>query len=64
MMIADDRTKALTLVNHKAFIKMISLKDQGERLLSIKLEKDQQDVLLLCRVEQNSKAFVYRANTS
>ena len=46
-MIADGLTKALTLANHKAFIEMIDLEDQGKRLASIKLEKDQQDVLLL-----------------
>lgn len=60
--IGDGQTKALTLVNHKAFIKMIDLENQRKRLVSIKLEKDQRDILLLCGAEYNSKAFGYRAN--
>ena len=63
-MIADGLTKALTPANHKAFIKMIGLEDQGERLASIKLEEDQRDVLLLRGAEQNSEAFGYGASTS
>lgn len=63
-MIVDGLTKALTSANHKVFIKIIDLKDQEERLAFIKLEEDQKDVLLLCKAEQNSKAFGYRANTS
>ena len=63
-MIADGLTKTLTPINHKIFIKIIGLKDQKERLISIKLEKDQSDVFLLYRTEQNSKAFGYGVNTS
>ena len=63
-MIADGLTKALTTANHKAFIEMIGLEDQGKRLASIKLEEDQRDVLLLRGAEQNSEAFGYGANTS
>ena len=43
---------------------MIGLEEQGERLISIKLEEDQRDVLLLRGAEQNSEAFEYRASTS
>lgn len=39
--IANGLTKALRLVNYKAFIEMISLKDQEKRLASIKFKKDQ-----------------------
>ena len=56
-MIADGLTKALTLANHKVFIKMIGLEDQIKCLASIKLKEDQRDVFLLCGAEQNSKAF-------
>ena len=63
-MIADGLTKALMLANHKAFIKMIVLEDQRERLASIKLEEDQRDVLLLFAAKQNSEAFGYKASMS
>ena len=63
-MIANGLTKALTSAKHKDFIEMICLEDQEKRLTSIKLQKDQQDVLLLYGAEQNSKAFEYGANMS
>lgn len=63
-MITDGLKKVLTLANHKTFIEMIGLKDQGKCLASIKLEENQQDILLLCKAKQNSKAFGYGANTS
>lgn len=47
-MIVDDLIKALTLVNYKTFIETIGLKNHGKCLVSIKLEKNQQDILLLC----------------
>ena len=46
-MIADGLTKALTSANHKAFIEITSLEDQGERLASIKMEEDKRDALQL-----------------
>ena len=63
-MIADGLTEAFMSANHKAFIEMIGLEDQEKRLASIKLEEDQRDVLLLCQVKQNSKAFRYKRNRS
>lgn len=63
-MIADGLIKALMSANHKAFIKIICLADQGEPLASIKLKKDQKNNLLLCGAEQKSKVFRYKANTS
>lgn len=63
-MIANGITKVLILANHKVFIKMISLENQEECLTSIKLKEDEQDVLLPCEAEQNSKAFRYGANIS
>ena len=47
-MIADKRIKALMSANHKVFIEIIGLKDQEKCLVFIKLEKNQQDVFLLC----------------
>ena len=63
-MIADGLTKALTSTNHKAFVEMIGLEDQRERLASIKLEENQRDVLLLRGAEQNSEVFGNGADTS
>lgn len=39
-MIANSLIKALILVNHKVFIKIIDLKDQEKHLVFIKLKKD------------------------
>lgn len=63
-MIADGLTKVLMSGNYKVFVEMSSLKDQRERLASIKLEEDQRNVLLLCEAEQNSEVFGYGADAS
>lgn len=56
-MIVDDLTKVLMPANHKVFIEMISLEDQEKRLTSIKLEKDQRNIFLLCKIERNRKVL-------
>lgn len=50
-MIVNGLIKALMPANHKAFVEMINLKDQKERLAFIKLEEDQKNVILLCRAK-------------
>lgn len=52
------------LADHKAFIQIIGLEDQRQYFVFIKLDKDQKNILLLCRTKKNSKVFKYGAKKS